>query len=156
MEFLIINFESPYYEQVLSLRNKVLRAPLGLKLNDEDLKEDREQIIVILLKNDQLLASLQLKPLSKSLVKLRQMAVYDTVQRQGLGSLLIGYAENFCLLNDYTSIELHAREVAVPFYERLGFNKVSDVFMEVGIPHYKMMKQLSAVSSGDAYPDFPQ
>jgi predicted GNAT family N-acyltransferase len=37
-------------------------------------------------------------------------------------------------------IYCHARASAVPFYENLGFQTVSDQFLEVNIPHFKMQK----------------
>ena len=37
---------------------------------------------------------------------------------------------------------LHARQVAVPFYERLGYSIVGEPFEEVSIPHFKMEKGL--------------
>lgn len=44
MELSVINYESNYYKQVLDLRNRVLREPLGMNLFDEDLREDKESI----------------------------------------------------------------------------------------------------------------
>jgi predicted GNAT family N-acyltransferase len=38
---------------------------------------------------------------------------------------------------------LHARETAVPFYLKLGYEVVGGQFEEVGIPHFKMEKKLS-------------
>jgi hypothetical protein len=37
---------------------------------------------------------------------------------------------------------LHARETAVPFYERLRYSPVGDVFQEVTLPHRLMEKRL--------------
>jgi predicted GNAT family N-acyltransferase len=37
---------------------------------------------------------------------------------------------------------MHARESAVGFYEKLGYQINSDVFNEVNIPHYVMEKRL--------------
>ena len=39
-------------------------------------------------------------------------------------------------------IELHARETALGFYERLGFARVGEEFLEVNIPHWKMRKRI--------------
>ena len=37
---------------------------------------------------------------------------------------------------------LHAREAAVPFYERLGYLSEGEPFDEVGLPHRAMRKRL--------------
>ena len=40
---------------------------------------------------------------------------------------------------------MHARETAVPFYERLGYATVGARFEEVTIPHFKMEKRLRGI-----------
>ena len=43
-------------------------------------------------------------------------------------------------LDKKTSIKyLHAQVQVVGFYEKIGFEKVGDIFDEVGIMHYKMI-----------------
>lgn len=149
MELSVIDYASPFYQQVLDLRNRILREPLGLNLFDEDLREDQDQYILVVLKDDIVKACLMLKILDKDTVKLRQMAVDTDSQRQGYGSLLVGYAENFCVLNDYFTIELHARKEAKPFYDKLGYDQFGEEFEEVGIPHFLMVKQLPIRRPGE-------
>ena len=42
----------------------------------------------------------------------------------------------------FVSLSLHARSIAVGFYEKLGYETVGDEFIEVSIPHRKMAKRL--------------
>ena len=39
-------------------------------------------------------------------------------------------------------IELNARDTAAGFYRKLGYRKVGGEFVEVTIPHWKMVKRL--------------
>ena len=39
-------------------------------------------------------------------------------------------------------IEFHARKTAVKFYQKLGYHLEGEEFLEVGIPHFKMEKNL--------------
>ena len=71
------------------------------------------------------------------------MAVHENHQRKGLGSRLIQGIESVLRIRGFQQIQLHAREEAVPFYRRLGYQTVGDRFMEVGIGHWKMYRQLS-------------
>jgi predicted GNAT family N-acyltransferase len=142
LELSIIDWQSPYYEQVLSLRNEVLRRPLGLNLNDEDLSEDRDQYIIIALNEDILVGCVMLKILDKETCKIRQMAVLQEFQARGIGTLLMHYAENFCSLNQYYNLELNARKTAIDFYSKLEYSIIVNEFLEVGMPHYKMFKKL--------------
>ncbi|GAA5134945.1 hypothetical protein GCM10023213_07420 [Prosthecobacter algae] len=41
---------------------------------------------------------------------------------------------------------LHARSSVLGFYSRLGYLPVGEEFTEVGIPHRKMVKELSTVA----------
>lgn len=142
MELCVIDYESSYYPQVLQLRNRLLRIPLGLNLFDEDLDEDRDQYVIVAIRDEQVIACVMIRIIDEITVKFRQMAVEEQMQRSGIGSMLIGYAENFCLVNDYTIIELHARKAVHEFYRKLGYSVVGDEFDEVGIPHLKMTKHL--------------
>jgi len=52
---------------------------------------------------------------------------------------LVEAAEAFV---DTGEISLHAREVAVAFYESMGYTTVGEPFLEVGILHMKMTKRV--------------
>ena len=143
IELSVIDYESTFYTEVLQLRQAVLRIPLGLNLFDEDLSEDRDQYIVVAVHEQKVIACVMLKILDKDTVKFRQMAVSPALQGKGIGATLISYAENFCALNDYSVIELHARKEAIGFYEKSGYVREGNEFEEVGIVHYKMSKKLS-------------
>lgn len=40
------------------------------------------------------------------------------------------------------SITVHARKTALGFYEAVGFEETGGEFLEVGIPHFPMQKDL--------------
>lgn len=141
----LIDSNSIYYEQVLMIRQDVLRTPLGLTLSQEDIEDDGNQHIVIALENEKVVGCLFIKIVSKELVKYRQMAIADNYQHQGIGKSIIHVAENFCILNQYKKIELHARKTAIDFYQKQNFQQIGEVFYEVGIPHLKMVKILDEV-----------
>lgn len=83
-----------------------------------------------------------MRPPIEKKVKMRQVAVELSYRGQGLGTELVKYAEEYCRKNDYRVIVLHARKTALNFYERLGYKKAGFEFIEVGIPHYKMKKEV--------------
>lgn len=142
IEFSIINYQSGLYPKILSLRDRILRQPIGLSLFDEDLSDERNQYLIAGTDLGEPVACLMLKILDKDTVKFRQMAVDLTYQGRGVGAMILRYAENFCLLNEYTRIELHARCSAEDFYRKAGYRSEGDVFTEVGIPHVRMTKVL--------------
>nr|MBP8249907.1 GNAT family N-acetyltransferase [Chitinophagales bacterium] len=42
----------------------------------------------------------------------------------------------------FTLMYCHARDTAIPFYEKLGYSRVGEEFEEVTIPHWEMGKSL--------------
>jgi predicted GNAT family N-acyltransferase len=138
----VVSVNDPAYHGVWQLREEVLRQPLGLSLRDEDLSGEALETILAALNEQTVLACLHMQPLSTSEIKLRQMAVEPAQQGQGLGSELLQKAEELASSNGYTLISLHARQTAVPFYQKAGYAVVGDVFTEVGIPHLLMHKAI--------------
>jgi predicted GNAT family N-acyltransferase len=138
-----IEVNTPAYLNVLQLRDLVLRKPLGRNLFDEDLSGEKEEIIYAIVDQDeQVLASVQFKPLNDNRVKLRQMAVDPHYHKKGIGRKLVTYAENQLKKTGYKQIEMHARKTAVGFYSKLGYKITGNEFTEVGIPHVRMFKNL--------------
>jgi len=138
-----IEYNSLEYLKELDLRYKVLRKPLGLHYTQEQLKMEINDFHFIALEKDNVVGCLLLRPLDKKRVQMRQVAVDDYSQGKGIGRKLVEFCELFALEHQFCEIVLHARDVAVPFYEKLGYIKVGDLFYEVTIPHYEMMKILS-------------
>lgn len=137
-----INSEHPYFSQVFALREKVLRIPLGLSLYNEDTSGDAEDDVFIAIENEKVIGCLMSKNKGRNLIKLRQMAVDEKWQGKGIGKLLMQTAEAFAIENGIQKIELHARENAIGFYERLGYSGYGETFTEVRIPHLAMEKLL--------------
>ncbi|MFO8130477.1 MAG: GNAT family N-acetyltransferase [Bacteroidales bacterium] len=72
-------------------------------------------------------------------VKLERFATLKPHRNQGYGEKLIRHVIRDVLpLN--RPIYLHSQLQAVPLYERAGFMKKGDVFMEAGIQHYLMQR----------------
>ena len=73
---------------------------------------------------------------------MRQVAVHESCQRKGVGKLLVADSEAFARQKGYAKMTMHARDTAVPFYEKLGYKKKGRAFQEVTIKHYKMEKKM--------------
>jgi hypothetical protein len=137
----IAKFESKEYDAAVALRYEVLRKPLGMVYTPEQLAEEATETHVIAVADAKVVGVLLLKRISDKKLKMRQFAVDDAFQGQGIGSALVAFAEDFAIENGFSIITLNARMTAVPFYERLGYDVVGDEFVEVGIPHLRMVKE---------------
>ncbi len=70
-----------------------------------------------------------------------RFAVESSVRNQGIGSLLMEKSlEEIDNLWPDQSIRISAQEHLRKFYEKFGFIKVSDSYLEDGIPHVEMLK----------------
>lgn len=143
MEFVEIGWKSTLYDLEIELRDRLLRAPLGLAFSSEELEAESTELHFALVDQGQVRACAVIVPLSSDLAKLRQMAVHENYQRQGLGSRLIRQIESALQQRGFQVIELNAREEAVNFYQRLGYQTAGDRFIEVGIGHWKMHRQFN-------------
>lgn len=145
MMFREIDFGGEDYRRECALRQAVLRAPLGLDLYAEDLEKERQELHFGLFdEDDQLHACAIAIPLQDARARIRQMAVSANCQGQGLGRKLLEEIEKQLLRRGFSEISLHARLSAAGFYEQLGYDRASEVFTEVGLPHVRMQKSLIA------------
>jgi len=71
-----------------------------------------------------------------------RMAVLKSYRQQGIGTAILLALLNVALKNKLTSVYLHAQISAVAFYEKQGFICNSKEFMDAGIAHKSMIKQL--------------
>jgi ribosomal protein S18 acetylase RimI-like enzyme len=142
MKFSEIIYGSEQYEQAVKLRQEILRAPLNLDLQYENLSSETKQLHFGIFNNEQILACLVILPVEDSLAKLRQMAVEPEQQRNGLGRKLILEVEEHLKTIGFKEIELNARTSAIGFYEKLGYEVIGKEFIEVKIPHLKMLKSI--------------
>ncbi len=143
MQVIEIQFGTPAYDESIQLRTDILRIPLGLEFFVEDLEKEYNQFhLGCYNKNSELVGCLVLNPLSEGVLKMRQVAVSQNIQKKGIGSLLVHASEDFAKKRGFTEMVLNARETAVPFYEKLNYTKIGERFEEVNIPHFKMKKDL--------------
>jgi predicted GNAT family N-acyltransferase len=135
-------YDSPEYEQMIQLRLDVLRRPLGLSFTPDELKKEKDDILLGAFEEDKLLACCVLTPTEKATIKLRQMAVQNNIQGKGVGATLLRFAENVARDRGYAYMTMHARDTATGFYEQNGYEIDGEQFIEVTIPHYKMVKKI--------------
>lgn len=127
---------------MVKLRNDILRQPLGLSFNEEELAREKEDILIGAFDDDEMLACCLLTKTDNHSLRLRQMAVQNNLQGKGIGASMMNFAETIARDKGYKRLLMHARKTALGFYEKLGYRVVGDEFTEVTIPHYIMEKYL--------------
>jgi len=142
MALKIIDHGSKQYQQMVKLRDDILRKPLGLSFTPEELEKEKDHLLIGAYEDDSLLACCMLVEENPDTVRLRQMAVLNNLQGKGIGKALMIFAENLARDRGYKKISMHARKNAIGFYEKMGYVRLGDEFEEITIPHYLMEKKL--------------
>ena len=138
----LIAYHSPEYHEMLALRYKILREPLGLTFSEEDLQREKDDVFIEYRENKSITGCCILTRISDDVVKLRQMAVDTPLQRNNIGKKIVIFAEQYAVEHGYSTIILHARSTAVSFYAKCDYTVSGEEFLEIGIPHFLMEKKL--------------
>jgi ribosomal protein S18 acetylase RimI-like enzyme len=140
-----VNYGSPEHAATIELRDKVLRKPLGLSFPPEELEGERDFHHLGCYRGTKLAGCLVLRPLADGDIQMKQVAVVPDLQRQGVGREMVEFSEKLAATLGYRRMTMHARETAVEFYEKYGYAKVGERFIEVTVPHWEMVKKLRGV-----------
>ena len=127
---------------MVNMRNEILRKPLGLNFSNDELENEKDEILIGAFEEEKMLGCCMLIKMNNKTVRLRQMAVMNNLRGKGIGRALMNFAENIARDLGYRTITMHARKTAIGFYEKLGYGVVGEEFYEVTIPHFEMQKEL--------------
>ncbi len=142
MALKLIDHGTQEYQQMIRLRMDMLRKPLGLNFQKEELEKEKEDVLIGAFEDDRILGCCLLTKVDDKTVRLRQMAVPNNLQGKGIGRALMIFAENIARDMGYRTLSMHARKTAIGFYEKLGYRTTGNEFTEVTIAHFNMEKQL--------------
>lgn len=142
MALKIIDHGSPEYQQMVKLRDDMLRKPLGLSFTPQELDKEKDNMLIAAFEDEDILGCCMLVEENPDTVRLRQMAVLNDLQGKGIGRALMNFAENLARDRGYKNISMHARKYSIVFFEKMGYKITGDEFIELTIPHYVMEKKL--------------
>lgn len=142
MPLKIIDYGTAEYQQMIELRNEILRKPLGMVLEGSDIEADSEHILIGAFEEEKMLGCCMLVKEPLNVILLRQMAVRNQLQGKGIGRALMEFAENIARDIGYSEISMHARANAAGFYEKLGYRPTGEPFEKISIAHILMKKQI--------------
>jgi predicted GNAT family N-acyltransferase len=135
-------FQTAIYCEMVDLRYRVLREPLGLQFTKEQLEAEQYETHIAATLNETVVGCVLVAAYDGMTAKLRQMAVEPSYQGTGIGKALLENAEYVASRSGFRKIILHARKGVVAFYKQAGYSTVGKPFIEVTIPHFRMEKFL--------------
>ena len=126
----------------LKIRTKVFVEEQSVPFDKELDDLDKICIHSLVLINHTAVATGRLIPLDNKNGKIGRMAVLTEYRKMGIGGLILNFLEKKALEKNITHITLEAQEYVKKFYSNHGYSERGGVFLEVGIPHIKMIKKL--------------
>jgi predicted GNAT family N-acyltransferase len=75
--------------------------------------------------------------------KLERICILESFRKFGLGKNIIKALEEIAEEQGASQVKLHGQTHAEGFYKKLGYRTSSDIFMEDGIPHILMLKDIT-------------
>ncbi|MHC5218161.1 GNAT family N-acetyltransferase [Enterococcus sp. LJL128] len=131
---------SDIYLDALRIRHQVFMIEQGVPKDIEIDKNEAACIHFVLYENKDAVATCRLLPLTDGVFKLQRMAVLSQYRGKNYGKLLIDAVEDLAKKQGYNTITLGAQLTAVEFYQKLGYIKHGEQFMDANIPHFQMEK----------------
>lgn len=74
--------------------------------------------------------------------KVERICVLKEHRKTGAGKLIMQKIEEYAKSQDFQLVKLNAQTHAIPFYTGIGYEIVSEEFLDAGIPHRTMQKAL--------------
>ena len=141
-----VKFGSSRYEQTVSLRDRVMKKPLGLSLYDFDLSYERDATVLAVFDadTDTIMGTGILVFEDDVTAKIRYLCVDPALQKGDIGRAIIEDIEKRSLQRGIKKICLDARVTAMNFYKKLGYLTYGEIYSleEAPVEHIWMEKAL--------------
>lgn len=142
LSFKIIEYASQEYQKSLLLREEVMRKPLGIQLSDEDIRYDYKRIHIGGYYENELICGCSLGIFHRKIAHIYSVFVKQELQNQGIGQLLMTFAENYTKSNGVTRLYVEGRKAAKGFYLKCGFSPCGNEYTDMNILHQDMRKDI--------------
>lgn len=135
-------------KQAFTIRKEVFVKEQGVPLEDEFDEFDTlnglsEHILVYY--NEQPVGTGRVRWVD-GIGKLERICILEPYRKFGLGKVIINALEEIAEEKGVSQVKLHGQTQAEVFYKKLGYQTSSSMFIEDGIPHILMIKELPTKS----------
>jgi predicted GNAT family N-acyltransferase len=136
------------YNDAISIRKKVFVEEQRVPEEEEVDQFEQEAIHFVLYDSEKPIGAGRFRMLADGIGKIERICVLQDYRNRGAGRLIMESIEQFAKEKGVPKVKLNAQTHAESFYQKLGYETVSDVFMDAGIPHVTMVKQLLSYTKG--------
>ncbi len=129
-------------EAALAVRIRVFVAEQSVPAEEELDEEDATATHAIAHHNGLVVGTGRLLILEEGACQIGRMAVDQPWRRQGVGGQLLLFLEQEACSQGMSQAMLHAQVYVKSFYAAHGYLERGEVFLEAGIPHIEMRKEI--------------
>lgn len=138
----LISPKNPLLVEAIKLRFEVFvweqRVPIEMEVDEYDRKCNH---LVLLDTQEKVVGTLRLVSKGDK-IKLGRFVIRRSHRGRGLGNLMMQSAFDVVKQRGFRQMILEAQTYVVHFYEKWGFEVVGEEFMDAGIPHKRMKRDL--------------
>lgn len=128
---------------IRAIRETVFLDEQGVSPELEFDGEDETSTHFLAYLQQQPVGTTRIRNLDQVTVKIERVAVIKSARRKGIATQLMQAAIEHAQARNCQKVVVNAQEYVKDLYIKLGFKQVSERFDEAGIPHVKMIKELS-------------
>lgn len=134
--------DTPLYKDALHVRRTVFIEEQHVPEEEEIDKFEQDATHFVLYDGEKPVGAGRFRTIDDGVGKIERICILPQYRGRGAGKQLMETIEMFAKEQGIRKVKLNAQTHAEPFYQKLGYDTVSDVFMDAGIPHVTMVKSL--------------
>lgn len=129
-------------EQAFDVRRKVFVEEQGVPLHIEMDEYDDSATHFVGFNLEQPIAAARIRETESGIGKIERVCVLPEYRGQHVGVLMMNEMEEYAKTAGLFTLKLNSQSYAIPFYEKLGYDVSSPEFLDAGIPHRAMVKNI--------------
>ncbi|MBP2241206.1 putative GNAT family N-acyltransferase [Cytobacillus eiseniae] len=126
-------------EEAFSIRKKVFVYEQNVPI-EEEIDQYEEKAVHFLLYNDNTPIGAGRFRTVDGIGKVERICVLSDERKSGSGKAIMEKIEAYAKNEGFSALKLNAQTHAIPFYSKLGYEIISEEFLDAGIPHRTMKK----------------
>lgn len=131
------------FSVIEQIRSTVFQLEQLISAEDEFDGKDAESIHLLAYIESQPVGTLRIRNIGQGIVKIERLAVLKAWRSQGVGKQMMEQAIAYLKqLGTYKVVKIHAQAHLEKFYTNLGFQAQGERFIEAGIEHLLMLRQV--------------
>lgn len=130
------------YEDAIKIRRKVFVEEQDVPLHLELDEYDAEAAHFVAYDENTPFGAGRIREIEPGIGKVERVCILPSYRGRKLGNLIMQCMEDYSNSEGYTKLKLNAQSKAILFYEKRNYTITSPEFLEAGIPHRAMEKQI--------------